>query len=197
MKTPLAFITALVIVAASFYGCTGHAQTVVVTNAAVMPSFANGIQMVYDSVAGATNYGLATGFARATHGNRNVAFAEVAYNFNTVFGAIVGGDYLWTSKKSGVPSASNMVKGGLNLQTDLYPFKNFGLPNLKVTPFAFGLVATGNGVVSEILGGGAKTTIATWKGINVNLGVVYETRTGAGYWDGRYVGGFLAITKGF
>lgn len=175
-----------------------RAQQVTTTNAvAPMPSFSQGFQAIYDSVAGGTNYGFVTGYARATHGNRSVAFAEIPYNFNSVVGAIIGYDYCWTSKKSGIPAQANLVKGGLNLQTDLYPLKQIGFSNFKITPFAFALVASGNGVVSEIMGGGAKTTVATWKGLNFNLGVLYESRIGAGYWDGRYLGGFAAITKGF
>lgn len=178
------------------------AQDVTSTNTtpampAFTPTLSGGLQQVYDAVAGSTNFGFAAGYARGTTGNRNVAFADVPYNFNSNVGLLIGYEYLWTAKAAGIPSQANLVKGGLNLQADLKPLKQFGFTNFTVTPFGFALVASGNGTVSEIIGGGAKTTVLTWKGLNVNLGVLYENRTGAGFWNGRYVGGFAAISKGF
>ena len=178
--------------------CTkAHAQDVTVTNAQTMPSLSSGLQQIYDAATSSTNYGVAIGGGRSTTGQKNVAFAELLYNFTPSVGMLIGYDYLWTGKQAGVPGQANLVKGGLNLQADLHPLKQYGFTNFTVTPFGFALVASGNGGVSEIMGAGVKTQLYTFKGFNLNGGVLYEDRTGAGYWNGRYVGGFLAITRGF
>lgn len=195
---PIKFLLTLAVIATVSYGCSrATAQTVNTINPQTMPSFSGGLQQMYDAVTGATNYGIAFGGGRSTTGQRNLAFVEVPYNFTRNLGLLIGYDYLWASKHLGQPSQANLVKGGINLQADLQPLKNLGFTNFTVTPFGFVLMATGNGTVSEIVGGGAKTTITTWKGINLNLGVIYEDRTGAGFWDGRYIGGFFALSKGF
>jgi hypothetical protein len=187
MKLKLLFILGLTVLAC----IESQGQT---TNTTPPATFASGVQTIYDSLAGSTNWGGAFGFARATTGNKSVGFADALYNFNSTVGALVGYEYLY----SGNVHTANLVKGGLNLQADLQPLKQFGFTNFTVTPFAFALVASGNGVVSEIVGGGAKTKIYQWaNGIAINAVVLYENRTGSGYWDGRYVGGALAITYKF
>lgn len=169
------------------------AQTI--TNA---PSpLSSGLQQIYDAATSSTNFGVAIGGGRSTIGQRSLAFADLAYNFNQNVGLLIGYDYLTASKHLNQPSQANLVKGGLNLQVDLKPFKNFGLTNFTLTPFGFALMASGNGNVSEILGGGVKTKILSFKGVDLNAGVLYEDRTGAGFWNGRYVAGFLALSKGF
>lgn len=192
-KSFKAFIAMLAIGVIS--GCIARADDVTTTNSG--PSLTQGFQEIYDAATSATNYGLAFGAARGTTGQRNLAFADLAYNFNQNVGLIIGYDYLWAAKKFGQADSANLVKGGISLQVGLQPLKNFGLTNFTVTPFAFALVATGNGNVSEILGGGVKTRLWTWKGFDLDTGVLYEDRTGAGFWNGRYLGGFLAVTKGF
>lgn len=188
----------LITILLTVIGLSSHAQSLSETNApsTSAPSLSGGLQQIYDAAASGTNYGFASGFARATHGNRNVGFADLLYNFNPSVGAVIGYDYCWTSKAAGVPAQANLVKGGVNLQVDLHPFKT-AWPSLTVTPFGFALVASGDGKVSQIIGGGGKVTLFDFKGVNVNLGVLYENRTGAEFWDGRYVGGFLAVSKGF
>ena len=174
-------------------GCLAHAQETIITNPVEpMPSFSSGLQQVYDSFTSSTNFAFAAGGGRSTTGNRNLAFADLAYNFNQNVDLIIGYDYLSQPHASQV----NLVKGGINLQADLKPFKSLGFPNFTVTPFGFGLVATGDGTVSEILGGGVKTVIYSFKGFNVNVGVLYEKRTGDGIWNGEYLGGFFALSKG-
>lgn len=182
-------IAIILIVVASAQAQNG--QTVTVTN---MPSFSSGLQTIYDSLAGSTNWGGSFGYFRATSGNKCGAYGMALYNFNSTVGAVIGYDYLW----SGRLHTDNLVKGGLNLQADLAPLKQFGLTNFIVTPFAYALVASGSGQVSEVIGGGAKTQIFAWaNGIAIDALVIYENRTGAGYWDGRYVGGGLAVTYRF
>jgi hypothetical protein len=191
---PLLAVTALAVSAIS-----SPAQEVNVTNSVSgqMPSFNAGLQQIYDAATSATNYGVVFGGGRSTTGQRNLAFADLAYNFNSNVGLIIGYDYLWASKHLGQPSQANLVKGGVNLQANVQPLKNFGLTNFTVTPFGFALVATGNGNVSEILGAGVKTTLYTFKGFDLGGGLMYETRTGAGFWNGKYITGFLSLSKGF
>jgi hypothetical protein len=179
-------------------GCSAQAQTVTITNPVpAMPTFSGGLQQIYDAATGATNYGLVIGGGRSTTGQRSLAFADLAYNFTPSVGLVVGYDYLWASKHLNQPSQANLVKGGVNLQANLQPLKNYGFTNFTVTPFGFALVATGSGTVSEILGTGVKTTVTTFKGFNLNVGVMYEHRTGAGFWDGNYVTAFTALSRGF
>lgn len=175
------------------------AQQVNVTNAVAgqMPSFNSGLQEIYDAATSATNYALVFGGGRSTTGQRSLAFADLGYNFNQNVGLVIGYDYLWASQHLNQAAQANLVKGGINLQANLQPLKNFGLTNFTVTPYAFALVATGNGNVSEILGGGIKTTIYSFKGFDLAGGLLYEDRTGAGFWDGKYVAGFIGLTKGF
>jgi len=198
-KSYVPFLLALLILAILFFQCGRvHAQTVLVTNPApAMPSFSSGLQQIYDSVTVSTNYAIATGYGRATTGNRNLAFADYIYNVSQNVGMVAGYDYLWTSKASGIPSQANMVKGGISFSADLHPLKNYGLTNFIVTPFANGLVASGSGGVSEILTVGGKTVLVTFIGWNLNLCGFYEKRTGSGYWDAAYVCGAVAFSKGF
>ena len=160
------------------------------------PTFQAGAQQIYDAVTTSTNFGLALGGGRSTTGNRNLAYGDFVYNVSQAVGLVIGYDYLWTSTK-GVPAQANLVKGGLTIQAPLQPFKNVGWTNVVVTPYAFALVATGNGSMSQILGGGINYKLTEWKGFKFNVGLLYEQRTDAGYWDAKYIAGTLAITHGF
>ncbi len=201
MKRPsqaLAYILAAIVIALIFFKATkSHAQEVNVTNAVAMPSFSSGLQQIYDSFTVSTNYAVAFGGGRATTGNRNLAYADYIYNVSRNVGLVIGYDYLWTAKAAGVPSQANLVKGGISFQAQLAPLKNYGLTNFFVTPFANGLVASGNGSASEILTAGAKTTLVTFSGWNFNLCGFVEKRTSAGYWDGTYACAAVAFSKGF
>jgi|GEM_PF-1982143 hypothetical protein len=204
MKTKLNKISIRLVVAIAALVAVGitsnlNAQPVIVTNAApAMPSFSSGLQELYDSVTVSTNYAIAIGGGRATTGNRNLAFADYIYNVSQNVGLVVGYDYLWTSKKSGIPAQANLVKGGITLSAVIYPLKNFGMTNVAATPFANVLMATGNGSVSEIVTAGAKLNFVTFGG-GWNLGAVgfYEDRIGAGFWTAKYICGGLEVNKGF
>ena len=161
------------------------------------PSLSAGLQQIWDAASVSTNFAAAFGGGRATSGNKNLAFAEFCYNFNANVGLVVGYDYLWTAREAGIPSSANLVKGGLTLHAPIKPLKQFGFDKFTVVPFGFMLVATGNGSASEVMGGGLQTKILSFKGFNLNTGVIYEKRTDAGYWNGNYVAGFLGISKGF
>lgn len=160
------------------------------------PSLSSGLQQIYDSI-NSTNIGVVIGGGRATTGQRNLAFADLLYNFTPSVGAVIGYDYLWAGKSQGHASQANLVKGGINLQADILPFKGFGLTNVVVTPFGSAMVASGNGTVSEIYAAGGKIAVYSKWGLKFNLGAMVEKRTGSGYWDATYPCGFFAVTKGF
>jgi len=186
-------------VAACFFVCPkAHAQSVNITNPApAMPSFSSGLQQIYDVITVSTNYAVAIGGGRATTGNRSLAYADYIYNVSQNVGLVIGGDHLWTSKKSGIPAQSNLVKGGVTLSALIYPLKNFGLTNVCMTPFANLLVASGSGQVSEIITAGDKLNLVTFSGWNLGVIGFYENRIGAGYWTGKYICGGLEVNKGF
>ena len=167
------------------------------TNAAPMPSFSSGLQEIYDTVTVSTNYAFAAGYMRATTGNRNLGYADYVYNVSQNIGLVIGYDYLWTAKKSGVPSQANLVKGGLTISATIAPLKNFGLTNVLMKPFATGLVATGAGQASTILTAGDEVDLVTFHGWDFGLALQWESRQDAGFWDGKYLGGFGVIKKGF
>jgi len=188
----------LAAVAAVTLATAVRAQTVTVTNPApAMPSFSSGLQEIYDSVTVSTNYAVAFGGGRATTGSRNLVFADYIYNVSQNIGIVIGGDHLWTSKKSGVPSQSNLVKGGITLSALIYPLKNFGFTNVAMTPFANGLVATGSGTASTLICAGDKISIVTFSGWNFGLAGMWEDRSNAGYWTAKYVCGMIDLSKGF
>jgi len=192
---PLITIVLLFALALAIFSCNrAGAQTVIVTNAQTMPGFSAGLQMIYDSVTVSTNYAVIAGAVRSTTGSRNIGFVDYAYNFSQNVGLVLGYDYCTSH---GHASVANLIKGGISLQASIAPFKQFGITNFCIVPFGSVVIATGNGVVGEIVSGGAKAVIASYKGFNFNLGALYESRTGEGYWDGRYVGGFVAASKGF
>ncbi len=161
------------------------------------PSLSGGLQQIWDAASVSTNFATAFGGGRSTSGNKDLAFAEFCYNFNANVGLVIGYDYLWTSKAAGIPSSANLVKGGLSLQAPIKPLKTYGFNNFTVTPFGFMLVATGNGSASEVMGAGLQTKILSFKGFNLNAGIIYEKRTDAGYWNGNYAAAFLGLSKGF
>lgn len=159
------------------------------------PSLSSGLQQIVDSFGTATNWATVTGYGHSTKGNKNLAFVDLAYNFSQSVGVVIGYDYLWDNQAK--TSQANLVKGGINLQAPIKPLKQFGFENLTVTPFGFVLMSSGNGNVSEIVGGGGKVKLWEFHGYGLNTGLIYENRIGAQEWSGRYLGGFLSVSKGF
>ena len=175
-----------------------RAQDISITNVPPnpQPTLSGGLQQIYDSI-NSTNVGVVVGGGRSTTGQRNLAFADLLYNFTPSVGMVIGYDYLWAGKSQDHPSQANLVKGGINLQADILPFKGFGWTNVVVTPFGAALVASGNGTVSEIYSAGGKIAVYSHWGLKFNVGAMVEKRTGSGYWDATYPCGFFAVTKGF
>ncbi|MDE2104820.1 MAG: hypothetical protein KGL39_46720 [Patescibacteria group bacterium] len=168
-------------------------QTVTVTNPApAMPSFSSGVQEIYDAFGSSTNYGVVVGGMRATTGNRNIVFADLVYNVSQNVGIVIGYDYL-----TGGPKQVNLVRGGVTLSAPIHILKQFGFTNVVMTPFASGLVATGGGSASTILAAGDKVDVYSFKGFDLGVGVIWEKRSNAGYYNGSYLGGFGCLSKGF
>ena len=186
-----------------FFGCR-KASGQTITN---MPAFAStitsdptisgGLQEIYNATLDSTNFAVALGGGRSLKGGNTLAFADYIYNFNENVGAVLGYDYLWSSTK-GQASSANFVKGGLNLQAPIKPFKNFGATNFTVTPFGSLLMSSGNGQVGQIEVGGINYETPMFWGIRMNLGGFYENRSGNDSpYNGAYLCGHIAISKGF
>ena len=201
MKTKY-FVAALAaLTIACFASCKVQAQEVNVTNAAVMPSFGNptisgGLQQLYDATTGSTNFAVAIGGGRSLKGNYNLLFADYLYNFNQNVGAVLGFDDIAEGSKFTTQDIC-FVKGGLNLQAEIAPFKSFA-PNFKVTPFGSLLMSSGNGRVGQIVVAGANYKLGIGKGWCFNLGGFYENRSGDGLpTDRAFAAGNLAVSRGF
>lgn len=186
------FLAILAAVALSFIA---QAQSVVSnTLPNVDPSISAGLQQIWDAAAGSTNYAVVIGGGRGIQGNKNLAYADYVYNLNGNVGAILGYDAIRFDNQT----TYSFVKGGLQLKADIYPFKQIGLPNVKVTPFAGILIDSGNGKVGQIIVAGASHRFALSKNWGLNLGGFYENRTGGiSKTDGVYLCGFIALSRNF
>lgn len=158
-----------------------------------------GIEQTANALVGVTNWNFATGYGRATTGNRNLAFTDILYNISENVGFVVGGDYLW-SKNNG---QFNTLKGGVTLQVPVHLFAFLGstfLTNAVATPFGSELIAqpSGNTVgVGNIVLGGMKMDLATVSNFKLSLGAFYESRVGQGKWDASYPAGFAIVSRAF
>jgi hypothetical protein len=184
----------LIIGLALVAGITTQAQT----NA---PSISGGIQEIGQAIAASTNWTVVSGYGRSTSGNRNLAFFDVAYNFNENVGIVAGYDYLWSK---GQQSQANIVKGGITLSATIHPFAFVGstfLTNVVATPFAADLLATpsgnNNSGIGNIVTAGVNFDVLSFKNFELVSGLQYENRMGQGYWSGNYLMEHLGISRRF
>jgi len=154
-----------------------------------------------NAISTATNWAVVTGAGRATTGNRDLAFAAVAYNFNNNVGVVLGEDYLWSK---GQASQQNALKGGVTLSATIHPLAFVGstfLTNVVGTPFISGLasqpVGGSSANIGTIAATGIEFSVATVKNFNVILGLGYENRTGSGFYDGHYGLATLGLKRSF
>lgn len=178
------------IIAHCFAGCVAHAQT----NAApAMPAFTsdptpNGaINQFVDAAINSTNFALVTAVGMKIGDSKiKIAAVDYIYNVSGNVGLILGYDYLWGSEVQG--NSANVVKGGLQLRTELSPFKGA----FKVTPFVAELVASpvsgtqnsgGAGIISVV---GFDVKLWQFKSIVLHGGYLYENRTAQGDFTGNY-----------
>ncbi len=147
-------------------------------------------QQFYDATIGTSNGVFVATAARKLTGNANRFSIDYIYSFNNVAGLILGIDDI----RSGGKSYANVIKGGLNLQTKIYPFKNFGATNFFITPYAFVLIATpiegtsNNGGIGQLAGTGISFEQKLSKNLSLELGAFYENSVGEGQFSGNWFG---------
>ncbi|MDE2100611.1 MAG: hypothetical protein KGL39_25430 [Patescibacteria group bacterium] len=151
-----------------------------------------------NAVTSGTNWTIVGGYGHSLKGKNNLAFADVAYDFTANVGVVVGYDVLWTKGAN----QFNSVKGGVTLQTDIYPLKWTGvnlLSGIKGTPFVGALLATpkGGGNVGTILTTGINFDVVDFSKFSFDLGFQYENRSGQGQWDGSYGLVHLGLSRRF
>ena len=176
----------------------------------ISPTLSHSLQELWDVTAGSTNGAVVMSAGRGLTGNKNFVAADYIYNLNQNAGLIFGYDYLFSNDKRMGAAQANILKGGLNLQAQLYPLKRFSTDtnsfahNFHVTPFASVLIITPiNGTSNN--GGIGQATIAgaDWESpllfnkVHLHLGGYYENRTGQGAWDGNYAALHAAVSYGF
>ena len=148
------------------------------------------MQQFYDSTIGTSNGVFVVTAARKLTGNANRFSLDYIYSFNANAGLVIGIDDI----RSGGYSQANILKGGLNLKTDIYPFKNFGATNFFVTPYAFVLIATptggtsNDGGIGQLAGTGISYEHWFTKNLSVEAGGFYENSTGEGVYNGNWCG---------
>lgn len=158
----------------------------------VTPAEQSLLQELYDSTIGTTNGIVVFGAARKLTGNVNRGFVDYIYSFNANAGLVLGVDTTWGT---GRDTTANVVKGGINLKANIYPFKNFGATNFFVTPFVSVLIATpldgtsNNGGIGQLTVTGIDYEHAFTKNLSGDIGLFYENVTGEGSGlDGNWAG---------
>ena len=186
----------ILIVAALFVAVlTSKSQTTNQTPDLISGQYGSLAQQFYDATIGTSNGVFVATAARKLVGNANRFSVDYIYSFNSVAGLILGIDDI----RSGGKSYANVVKGGLNLQTKIYPFKNFGATNFFVTPYAFVLIATpiqgtsNNGGIGQLAGTGISFEHKLSKNLSLELGAFYENSTGEGQFNGNWAGGLFGL----
>lgn len=150
-------------------------------------------------IGSATNWTAIAGYGHSTAGNKNVVFADVAYNFNANVGVIVGYDYLFGNGNS----QANIIKGGVSLSATIHPFAFIGstsLTNIVAQPFVADLLATPKNSsvgIGNIVTTGINFDIYKFKNFELDAGIQYENRTGQGFWNGSYILGHIGISRKF
>ena len=181
------------------------ANAIVATNPAPAPTISGGIEEIAAAIGSSTNWTIVTGAGRGLKGNKNVAFADLAYSFNQNVGLVGGVDYLWAPHQN-VDSSENVVKGGVTLKAPIHPFTFLGssggfLTNVIAEPFGAYLIATPTGgsqdSVATITTLGINFDLAKLKNFELVAGLQYESRSGAGYYDGNYALFHLGIGRRF
>lgn len=161
------------------------------------PTISGGFQEICDAATTSTNSAVALGGGRGLKGDYNLLFLDYLYNFNANAGLLLGFDDIAHGSKFTTDNIA-FVKGGFNVQAQIAPFKNMGLPNFTVTPFAALLMDSGNGRIGQIAVAGVNKQFVIGKGWDLNVGGFYENRSGDGLpTDGAYICGHLAVSKGF
>jgi hypothetical protein len=169
----------------------------------------SGLQPIFQAIGSVqTNWDFIGGYGRSLTGNNNVAFADVAFNFNNNVGVVLGYDHLWSKNTS----QDNFVKGGATISAQLgSPFSFISpdlLPNVVTIPFVADLLATpkGNNAIGNIVTTGVDFEFRVTKcdlknptppQFFLDTGVQYANRSGQGTWSANYVLFHLGISRRF
>ena len=153
------------------------------------------LQQAYDAAIGGSNGVFVLTWARKLSGNANRFSLDYIYNFTPNAGLILGYDDI----RAGSYSQANVLKGGLTLNADIYPFKRFGATNFFVKSYGFALIATptkgtsNNGGVGQLMGAGVSYEPHFTKNIYGEFGGFYENSTGEGQYNGNWVGALIGV----
>ena len=159
--------------------------TPVPTNALAVsaPALPSIPQEIWDAVANPTNIAVAFGGGADTSFKRKVVFGDLLYSLTDHAGLIFGYDYMTGGSKSEL----NVLRGGLNIKTDIQIFKTFGYTNVVLTPWIADMISTGtSGSVGNVLATGGNIRVYAWSKIDLSVGGFYEKRSGQGEYDGGY-----------
>jgi hypothetical protein len=164
---------------------------------AITPQEQSLFQQAYDATVGTTNGIFVFPVARKMTGNVNRGGFDYIYSFNSNAGLVLGGDVTWGN---GRQTSANILKGGIDLKADVYPFKNFGATNFFVTPFVSVLIATplngtsNNGGIGQLTVTGASYEHSFTKNLSLEVGGFYENVTGeGGGLDGNWLGALVGV----
>lgn len=162
-------------------------------------SFGAGVSEIGKAITSSTNWAILGGYGHSVDsGDKNIVFADLAYNFNDYVGVVIGYDYLW----DGQGHELNSLKGGATLQVPLHPFTFIGstfLTNIVCTTFVGDLIAQpqNGSTVANIVTTGVNFNLYAIKNLELCAGVQYEKRTGDGRFDGNYALLHIALTRNF
>lgn len=167
------------------------------------PTFTDGLQIMAQSVASATNWTVLGGVGQSLKGQNRIGFGAVAYNFNQNVGIVAGVDTLW-QMHGNAAQQQNVLKGGVTLSAPIHPLAFIGstfLTNVVATPFAAELMASPTGgssdSVATITAAGLNFDIVSIKNFELVAGAEYETRTGSGVYNGNYGLIHLGLSRRF
>lgn len=192
MKNKIAIIGALLVSAV----INLNAQTTnAIPNLLGSSEYSSLAQQVWDDTIGTSNGVFVVTAARKLTGNANRFSVDYLYSFNSIAGLVIGIDDI----RSGNYSQASILKGGLNLQANVYPFKNFGVTNFFLTPYAFAVVTTpmggtsNNGGIGQLTGTGVSFEQKFSKNLSLEVGGFYENSTGEGAYNGNWIGALAGL----
>jgi hypothetical protein len=161
-------------------------------------SFYGAVSNLYGAFETATNWSVATGYGRGFSGkDNNLAYADLAYNFNNNVGVVVGDEIIFGLGKPQVSTAA----GGITLNATIAPLGFLGgsFTNYTGKFWVSDLIATprnGN-ALGNLIVSGISFDITSFKNFELGTSIGYENRQGQGRYDGNYGLIMLTLTRKF